>query len=282
MRRHVPRWAFEAVLVLVVAIVAVYALRGDGEDGYWSTHPMLASLVSGLLVLAVAGTAVERLLRVREERNWRGVARLACNTIGDDVARRISATLHVLWREAGYEPPDLDGPRGDRPTDALLPEWEVREIPDGRDEVAVLSEGGAQEPGPWGTLPEGRLETLMADEGWRRWACGYLRELHEEARPALGQWAPVMLRSQRPRELLDRAALVVDHLGYVRDQVKECDPEDLEERWIALDIQARLLSNALWQEADEPHWCFAVPDDAEDDRYRLWDEPERPLESITG
>jgi hypothetical protein len=283
---HVPRWAFEAVIVLLVAIAVVLALRGDSESGYWSEHPMLTELVSGLLLLAIAGTVVERLFRAREERNWRGVARLACNTIGDDVTRSISATLFVLWRDAGYEPPPVDGPRGDRRTDALLPEWEVRELPEGRDEVAVLQDGGTLETGPEGTLPSGRLEQLMADEEWRSWASRHLRRLHTQARPALAQWAPVMLRSQGPRDLLDRAALVVDHLGYLRDDIKDANGEgdlgELERRWVALDVQARLLSNALWREAGEPDWCFALPGDPEDERYRLWGEPRRSWMSFAG
>jgi hypothetical protein len=285
-RKRVPRWAFEAVIILVIAIVVVLALRGDGEAGYWNDHPMLAELVSGLILLAIAGTLVERLFRAREERNWRGVARLACNTIGDEVARSISATLFALWRDAAYEPPPVDGPRGDRPTDRLLPEWEVRELPEGRDEVAVLRDGDPLEAGPEGTLPDGRLEQLMKDEEWRSWACYHLRRLHTRARPALAQWAPVMLRAQGPRDLLDRAALVVDHLGYLRDDVKDGNHEgdlgELERRWVALDVQARLLSNALWEEAGEPDWSFVLPDHPEDDRYQLWGEPRRDWMSFTG
>jgi hypothetical protein len=284
-RKRVPRWAFEAVILLVIAIVVVLALRGDGEAGYWNDHPMLAELVSGLILLAIAGTVVERLFRAREERNWRGVARLACNTIGDEVARSISATLFALWRDAAYEPPPVDGPRGDRPTNRLLPEWEVRELPEGRDELAVLREGHELEAGPEGTLPDGRLEQLIKDEEWRTWACSHLRRLHTRARPALAQWAPVMLRAQGPRDLLDRAALVVDHLGYLRDDIKDGnhdgDVGELERRWVALDVQARLLSNALWEEAGEPDWCFALPDDPEDARYQLWGEPRRDWMSVT-
>jgi hypothetical protein len=285
-RKHVPRWAFEALILGLVVIAVVLALLGDGEGGYWNDHPMLAELVSGLILIAIAGTIVERLFRAREERNWRGVARLACNTIGDEVARSISATLFVLWRDAGYEPPPVDGSRGDRPTNQLLPEWEVRELPEGRDEVAVLRNGSRLEAGPEGTLPEGRLGELVKDEEWRSWACAQLRRLHNRARPALAQWAPVMLRAQGPRALLDRAALVVDHLGYLRDDIKdgnhEGDVKELERRWVALDVQARLLSNALWREAGEPDWCFALPDDPDDDRYRLWGEPRRDWMSLTG
>jgi hypothetical protein len=284
--QHIPRWAFEAVIALVVAILAILALRGDGGSGYWSDHPMLASLVSGLLVLAIAGTAVERLLRTREERNWRGIARLACNTIGDDVARSISATLYVLWRDAGYQPPPLDGPRGGHPTDALLPEWEVRSVPDGRDELGVLANGREIAAGPVGTLPHGRLDPLLRDDAWRMWACRHMRELHERTRPALAQWASVMLRSQGPRDLLDRAALVVDHLGYLRDDIKDGNgrlaPGELERRWVALDVQARLLSNALWKEAGEPDWCFQLPAEPDDERYALWGEPQRDWRSLTG
>ena len=135
-RERIPRWATELTILLVIVIAIVHVLRGDGESGFWSDKPMLSSLVADVIVLILAGTAIERLLRTREELAWRGVAGLACNTIADDITRGVSATLCVLWKDATYEPPPVDEPSG-RPPDGLLPEWEVRELPAGRDDVAA-------------------------------------------------------------------------------------------------------------------------------------------------
>ena len=263
--------------MVLILVAGGLALIGDGEGGYWTDHPLLASIVSGLLVLALAGTAVERLLRIREERRWRGVAALACTTIADEVTRSVTATLYALWRDAGYEAPARDDPLPELVPERLLPEWEVREVPDGREQVAVLGSGQAVAAGPSGTLPSGRLAELMRDPDWRRWACRHLRELHAKSRPVLAQWAPVMLPPQEPRDLLDDAALVVDHLSYLREDILTerlaAEPEELERRWLALDVQARVLTNSLWKEAGETDWCFELPDDPEADRYRLWRDP---------
>jgi hypothetical protein len=275
-RERIPRWATELAILLVIVIAIVLVLRGDGESGFWADKPMLASLVSDLIVLILAGTAIERLLRTREELAWRGIAGLACNTIADDVSRGVSATLCVLWKDATYTPPPADEPDGGR-SDSLLPEWEVRELPDGRDDVAVLRQPAAESAGAAGTLPPGRLAVLMADPDWRRWAARHLRELHSSSRPALAEWAAVMLRTPGPRDLLDRAALIVDHVGHLREDIKDAavEPEELERRWIALDVQARLLTNALWDEAGEADTRFELPDDPEDERYWLWRDPKQ-------
>jgi hypothetical protein len=278
-RERIPRWATEVAILLVIVIAIILVLRGDGESGFWADKPMLASLVADLIVLVLAGTAIERLLRTREELAWRGVAGLACNTIADDITGRVSATLCVLWKDASYAPQPLDEPRVDGPAQRLLPETEVHELPDGRDDLAVLRQPGATPAGEACTLPDGRLSVLMADADWRRWAARHLRELHERSRPALALWTPVMLRTPGPRDLLDRAALVVDHVRHLREEIRDGDPdgdvEELERRWVALDVQARLLTNALWDEAGEESRAFELPNDPEDERYWLWRDPKQ-------
>jgi hypothetical protein len=278
-RERIPRWATEVAILLVIVIAIILVLRGDGDSGFWADKPMLASLVADLIILVLAGTAIERLLRTREELAWRGVAGLACNTIADDITRRVSALLWVLWKDTGYAPPPVDESLADGPADRLLPETEVRELPEGRDELAVLREPAAIPAGAACTLPDGRLSVLMADDDWRRWAARNLRELHERSRPALALWTPVMLRTPGPRELLDRAALVVDHVRHLREDIRGGDPaadiEELERRWVALDVQARLLTNALWEEAGDEGRSFALPEDPDDERYWLWRDPKQ-------
>lgn len=278
-RERIPRWATELAILLVIVIAIILVLRGDGDSGFWADKPMLTSLVSDLIILVLAGTAIERLLRTREELAWRGVAGLACNTIADDITRRVSALLCVLWKDTGYQPPPVDDSRADGRADRLLPETEVRELPDGRDELAVLRDPAAVPPGAACTLPDGRLAVLMADQDWRRWASRHLRELHERSRPALALWTPVMLRTPGPRDLLDRAALVVDHVSHLREDLRGSDSaadiDELERRWVALDVQARLLTNALWEEAGDEARSFVLPDDPDDERYWLWRDPKQ-------
>jgi hypothetical protein len=278
-RERIPRWATEVAILLVIVIAITFVLRGDGESGFWADKPMLASLVADLIILVLAGTAIERLLRTREELAWRGVAGLACNTIADDITGRVSAMLCVLWKDADYAPPPVDEARAGGPSDRLLPETEVRELPDGRDDLTVLREQGATPAGAACTLPDGRLAVLVADADWRCWAARHLRELHERSRPALALWTPVMLRTPGPRDLLDRAALVVDHVRHLREDIRggdsPADIEELERRWVALDVQARLLTNALWEEAGEADRSFELPDDPEDERYWLWHDPKQ-------
>ena len=278
-RERIPRWATEVAILLVIVIAIILVLRGDGDSGFWADKPMLASLVSDLIILVLAGTAIERLLRTREQLAWRGVAGLACNTIADDITGRVSAMLCVLWKDAGYEPPPVDEPRADGPADRLRPETEVRELPDGRDELAVLRQPEATPAGVACTLPDGRLSVLMADADWRRWAARHLRELHERSRPALAQWTSVMLRTPGPRDLLDSAAFVVDHVRHLREDIRGSDSaadiEELERRWVALDVQARLLTNALWEEAGEADRSFELPEDPDDERYWLWRDPKQ-------
>jgi hypothetical protein len=263
------------VAIPALGAATFFALRGDGTDGYWVGHPMLGSLVSGLLLLVFALFVVNEYLEWREKSSWRQVAHLSCHTLGDIVTRGIVVGLAVLYAD---RPATVRAPwesRAGWKTDALEPLQEIREIPEGRDSVRVFDSPKLPPPvlDAGGLIPGSRLRCLLHSPEWRLWAIEHLREVRVRGREAVASWAPVMISAEEPRRLLNHVAALNDDLGELRvaiERLQQDDAAGLEDRreswateilkrWQLLDARARLLTNELWRTAGQADWGFVLP-----------------------
>lgn len=270
--RH-PYRVFLLVSVAIVGASTYLVLAGDGSQGYWSRHPMLGSLVSGLLLAAFIGAVVERWLERREEQRWHSVARLACHTLGDSVTRPI---IHAL---AGL----VVGPSAVKPSVWMArtrsypadqhPILHASRLPVAWPERgAVWSEAVELKEGE--LVPVARLLSLLSDRDWLQVAIGYLRPLRHETRAVLAPWAAVMISADEPRRLLNHAAALNDELGYLRVQLEELQAAletdqptvsrlmaRLVVAWQVLDARARMLTNAFWVAADSGEYSYWLPNE---------------------
>lgn len=230
---------------------------------------MAASILSGVLVFVFAAFIVDVYLRSRELGRWQSVARLACNSLGDELTRTVVTSLAVLWQERGFQPVSRDKARPGWNTNALLPVHEIRSIPAGRAEVAVLDRTPVPHAKPCddaGFVSDERLAALLLDPAWRRWATEHLRPLRKRLRELLAEWSGVMLLADRPKELLNRTAQLIDQVGYLREGIEKMTQESdhdravakLVEDWQRLDLEARALTNDFWREAGQGHYAFVT------------------------
>jgi hypothetical protein len=265
-RIWLSRWTVLASTVL--ALAAAWSLTEDGKAGFWVSHPMLGSFISGVLLFLFVAVIVERHLKRREEKKWRQVARLSCHALGDEGSRRIVTGLAALWsgpdiciEPAWYVPED---------TRSLVPEENVRELPPGASDISVFARSELPLVGPYeGLVPLARLAALTEDEEWRAWACTYVQALRNDGRRLLASWAPVLLAANEPRRLLGELATLNDDLGRLRVALPKrgkATPatarrvsQEVVELWLIADAHARVLTNALWVAAGEEEWAWYLP-----------------------
>lgn len=262
------------IAIPALAAAVVFVLRGDGRAGFWVNHPMLGALTAGALLFLFGVLVIDRLVKYREHRRWRSVARLACNTLGDELTRSIVTSLAVLWQPRSTKPLPREVARAGWRTHELRPSREIRHVPVGRDRVKVLDvRSDLAASGPRLDLaPQQRLVRLMLDLSWRAWTAQHLRELRTGTRELLAGWSVVLLSADRPRDLLDRTAQLIDQLGYLREGLEKMSGVREPRQQVAmavqltadwqqiLDVRARMLTNALWAEADQEHYAFVLPE----------------------
>jgi hypothetical protein len=93
--RDLSGWR-QVVLVLSLAgLAGTVALDFSGD--FWVTHPMLAGVLAGALLLSVAALVVEHLVSMSAARRWAGVSAFALEDLGR-VAREIWLNLTAVGR----------------------------------------------------------------------------------------------------------------------------------------------------------------------------------------
>ena len=256
--------------------------RGDGRDGYWSTHPMLASIVSGVFLFLVGGFVFSSLLSWYDARRWREVARMSCHVLADRLTRGIVTTLAGLYGDR-VEPVAPWKARTNWQVSDVDPLTEVYVIPEGKDRLAVFTAELPDDTPIDGDhlIDTARLRGLITDRAWSEFAIDHLRELRERGRLMVSQWAAVMIVADEPRALLNAVALLNEHVGYLRQSLErrlqqdDQDPEltawidDVVRRWQLVDARARILTNTLWAKADEGHFSSSSATAQSDTRRRL-------------
>jgi hypothetical protein len=178
--------------------LAWFALSGDGKDGYWAQHPMLGSLVSGILLLALAGFVVNALVEQRTARRWDRIAVVGYT----ELAIETRDALALMW--GTHSGPDQQS--DPRPLHLeLTPGRELKQDLPGKDGVAIFADPKLppSEAGPLDVLPNDRLERLLQDREWIDFARPHLFDLYRHTQAVTRDCAAYMIWATDPRQLLN-------------------------------------------------------------------------------
>jgi hypothetical protein len=91
------RWPLMAVAVVVGVSLSDWPFGW----AFWVDHPLVAAVVAGLLVLLVAGAAVDAYIRAREAKRWRSVGRAAAAELSHIFDQATLAMLALLGFDEG-------------------------------------------------------------------------------------------------------------------------------------------------------------------------------------
>ena len=244
-----------AAAIAVWVAAAWFALRGDGRDGFWIDHPMLGALVSGALLLFLAGLVVDKWLQARGARRWRFVAKVGCLTLADCANHLVT----TLWGLHSGPDPALSQPGGTERYENLTPAWQLKQDIPEKTRVGAFAH-------PLPTDVRERLTRLVQDEEWVKLVLDYLGAARDDARRRAIEWAGLMMWADRPRALLN-------HFGAFTEAVTEVhgvlelvarhgasgDRAIAVDRWLVADLKGRILCNALWESA-EADYRFVLPE----------------------
>ena len=178
-------------------------LRGDGRDGFWAGHPMLGALVSGAFLVVVGVVVVDRYISHRSARRWHTVSIAADRELG----HLIDETLKFMW--TAHSEPDPHGSR--RTVVEWTPASRATDVRPGREQLEPASRRLAAfradlpEPDYTGVTltPVDRLETLLHDEDFVRFARDLVARCRDEVRESVKGWAALMMWAEQSQRLLN-------------------------------------------------------------------------------
>jgi hypothetical protein len=177
-----------SVLVLSGAIVWDLA-----NDGYWSRHALLTSLIASLIVVAVTAAVLNEVLERRQRERWSVLAQYALF----DFVRAARLVWSGLLELAGLVP---DGELGD-------------------EALAAGSEAVHDTPRLTAAMDE-----MLASADGREQLHRLILRLLDLGQEALGRWADVMVNSGTYAEIVDRHVELYSRLYWWGSVLDESEP----------------------------------------------------------
>lgn len=235
-------------------VTAAAIAGGDGRGGWWEDMPVLAGIVSGTLLFALAAFVVNQFIEDRAASRWERIAKVGYI----DLALETRDAVALLW--GLHSSRDLSGETRHIHLD-LTPARELRSEPPGKNRVAALDNPDlpAWDPPLEAVLPRARLEQLLKDRQWLDFAHLHVEALHRHTKAVTKDWASHMIWASRPRSLLNHFAEFSDQItkldgtlnilrGNLGEPVREANNrERVLRRWLLTDVKGRILLNALWE-----------------------------------
>jgi hypothetical protein len=163
------------------------------DDGFWSRHTLFASLVAGLVVVAVTAAVLNELLERRQRERWSVLAQYALF----DLIRAARLVWTSLLELAGLVP---DGELGDAALNA------------GSDAARDTPRLAAA------------MDAMLASAERRQQLHRLITTLLGEGREVLGRWADVMVNSGTYAEIVDRHVELYSRLYWWGSVLDESDP----------------------------------------------------------
>jgi hypothetical protein len=243
-RQRRERLSLYLVVAVVVATTATDWPTGLLE-GFWRNHSMIASVVSGLLLLAVGLAVVEGWVRDQEERQWRRTRTVAFKGLGHSTVA-IRGLLDSLFQS--HEPGLADWA-------VMQPYADPTVLTAVRDRVAAL--------GSLPVAPSARRRALIADEEWAELAVLALEVLKQRHRETIRAWSPVMLGSDRLAGLLNSYSNLNEEIFRLQRPLRRSTRalsgardwrEHADELWSELVISSVVLHEHTMRAAGENGW----------------------------
>src|SRR5260370_2804699 len=151
----VPAWIRALLLLLAVAGSDLFVAE------FWVSHPLLAAIVSALVVVVLSVAVIEVVLSRRSERRWRILAQTALIELAEAANTTWSHLAEVLDLQGASEmspdrvraalASDAKGPKVQPEIEAALMNTQLREKLAGR--LAERLADGHQILGRWGVAP---------------------------------------------------------------------------------------------------------------------------------
>jgi hypothetical protein len=177
-----------SLLLLLGAIVWDLA-----NDGFWSRHALLTSLVASFIVVAVTGAVLNELLERRQRERWSVLAQYALF----DLVRAARLVWSGLLELAGLVP---DGELGD-------------------EALAAASEAVRDTP-----RLAAAMDAMLASADRREALHRLITGLLANGQEVLGRWADVMVNSGSYAEIIDRHVELYSRLYWWGSVLDESEP----------------------------------------------------------
>jgi hypothetical protein len=182
----------------IIAGLSVLVLGGAiawdlANDGFWSRHALVTSLVASLIVVAVSAAVLNEVLERRQRQRWSVLAQYALF--------EFVSTARVVWT-------------GLLELAALVPEGEL-----GDAALAAGSEAVHDTPRLAAAIGE-----MLASSDRREQLHRLIGQLLVQGQEVLGRWAGVMLSSGLYAEIVDRHVELYSRLYWWGSVLDESDP----------------------------------------------------------
>jgi hypothetical protein len=208
--RHIAGIAVAGTALIALAVVSDVAIRS-----FWSTHPMLTSLVANLVVVAISVAVINELIEARNRRRW--------SLLAQSVLFALVQSARWTWT-------------------TMLELLELGEVQSGA--IASLLEGARV------ALDAARVSSaateLLADAQRRQRLQQVMERLSEHAREVIAARASVMVGAAPYANLLDRHVELQGRLEWVSSVLAHREPTP-DRTWSR---QALTLSSVATEEAD--------------------------------
>jgi hypothetical protein len=182
------------IIGAAVVLVLFGAIAWDlADDGFWSRHALLTSLLASFIVVAVTAAVLNEVLERRQRERWAVLAQHALF----DLARTARLVWTGLLEVAGLVP---DG-----------------ELHDGA--LAAGSEAVSDTPRLAAAMDE-----MLASAARREQLHRLIAGLFDHGQEVLGRWADVMVNSGTYAEIVDRHVELYSRLYWWGSVLDESDP----------------------------------------------------------
>jgi hypothetical protein len=208
--RHIAGIAVAGTALIALAVVSDVAIRR-----FWSSHPMLTSLVANLVVVAISVAVINELIEARSRRRW--------SLLAQSVLFALVQSARWTWT-------------------TMLEVLELGEVQSGA--MASILEGARV------ALDAGRVSAaateLLADAERRQRLQRVMERLSQHAREVIAARAGVMVGAAPYANLLDRHVELQARLEWVSSVLAHREPTP-DRSW---SMQALTLSSVATEEAD--------------------------------
>jgi hypothetical protein len=209
--RSAAIWSGSVLLVLLLGLAAADPLLHWGSR--WTQWPMVAQVLTGLLLLALTVFSVDAVVRWHDDRTrsrdlearWRGLGGIPFRSLAAVCGDLVDGLGWLLTSHHPFGRPSILQRDGATRLRALLAIARVRErsIPSGR-EGAVL---------------QSNLERLLGSERWCKFAWSRLHLLKRAFREGVAAWTVPMLTLEELADVLARMAEIDQLVGDLQTEL---------------------------------------------------------------